>query len=671
MSEQQELVQLFADVFSGRFDCYAEAYPDPNKPNKVRYVLKKEPLTQDVLLDHLEGRRRIGIYPLVDGYVRWFAVDFDAPKDEDGRPVPDPFPLAWQEAEAQATSFETAGLFVYLERSRSGDGVHLWGFFDEPVEASLVLKALKPLLVNADSFDRMYPVQKAVKEGGYGNLIALPFHGESLESEKTAFLNRETLEPIEPIEFLRSVAFNNRYVIEELAENAPRELYELVTSSERVEHGEIDPSFTGRPERPLSGFLKLISPFGCKFMHHCTKDAKKISQEEWWVAIGQTTCFEHGRDAAHLISMLDPERYDPKTVDETYDRISQHPPHGCAYIRAKFEEHACAACPMKAPYHQATKPILSLVGSTTNPLAKPNWKAALKRIVGRNAGEVQNGIQWRTAGLDRYTRIRRGEFIVVGARPSVGKTAFMVDAIINLALEKVPVLVFSAETGEIPLTDRIIARLTQIDSKILRGEGLRPIIAEEIERVEDAVKLLELMPIYINFGATRADQILALVEETVLVNRIPLDQEFVVFMDYLQFGNATDTGKGDTEYTRISKVSSEFKGIGMILNQAFIALAQLNRGAEGEDDPKMSDAKSSGQIEQDANVFLALTGERMPGPVAKRSLHLLKDKEAEAGHRIDLLLHQSYCHFEPLFPKEADTEKKDLFATKVDAGDLI
>lgn len=674
-------LQRFMDVFSGRFDTYALAKPHRNNPLKRSYINVKEPLTPHLVQKHLDGDHQIGIYPLVDNHVRWVAIDFDSPKD-----AAEPFLTAYEDALKQAERFEELGLNVYLERSRSGTGVHLWMFLEEPVEAALVLRALKPMLVKAETFDRMYPVQSQVEAGGYGNLIALPYNGAAAAEGNGVMLNRETLLPIELDAFLESIEFNYRSVIEELATKAPK-LTKLMHGEDVVSDspafegndeisGRSD-GFSGRPRHPVPGFLKVISQFGCPFMHAIAKpeNQKKgnIPQEAWWMAVGQLTNLKRGRDAAHLISMLDP-RYSAQEVDETFNRIARETPHGCLKIHEMHGAQKTGLCKgcvhNKAPWRLAEKPILDLTRETVSPLSKPKWKDAVDRIRKRNRGEMSTGLTWGIAGLDKYTRLRRAEFIVVGARPSVGKTAFMVDAVLSLARRGIPVFVFSAESGETTITDRIIARITGIDSKRLRGEGTSPLTEEELEEIERAAMLLGTLPIFINYAATRADQILALLEETILAERIPLDQEYAVFQDYLQFGNATDAKGGDTPYARISKVSSEFKAISMILNQAFTTFTQLKREAEGDDKPDLSAARESGQIEQDANVFIVLAGERVPGPYARRVLHILKDKEAEAGHSIEVLLHQAICKFEAL-PGQGDDDPMDPNANDQTALDAI
>jgi replicative DNA helicase len=234
----------------------------------------------------------------------------------------------------------------------------------------------------------------------------------------------------------------------------------------------------------------------------------------------------------------------------------------------------------------------------------------------------------------------------------------MVDRAVAIALEKVPVFVFSGETGEIGLTDRFLSRLSGIDSKRLRGEGI-PLTTEEYKRLDDAAELLLRMPLYINFSATRADQILDLIEETILTERIPLDQEYVIFQDYLQFGNPGDGGASE-EYGRLTKVTAEFKFVAKILQRAFVTFSQLKRDTEGDEKPDLDAFKGTGRIEEAADVAMVLAGDRVSGSVAQRWLHNLKQREGEVGWTIRMLMYQAVSQFESQ-SLQPDTEKRDLF----------
>lgn len=114
---------------------------------------------------HLLGEAFLGVYPIwSDSTVQFFALDFDKSPEE-----------AWKEALHQQKMFENeAGIATYIERSRSGNGYHLWGFLEEPVNAGELRHALAQFIPAQSTFDRMFPNQDSVSETRpLGNLIAL------------------------------------------------------------------------------------------------------------------------------------------------------------------------------------------------------------------------------------------------------------------------------------------------------------------------------------------------------------------------------------------------------------------------------------------------------------------------------------------------------------------
>jgi hypothetical protein len=671
------LVDATLRLFRGRQDVYARAFPKDGQPGKVGYALVREPLDELVIRDHLQGKVLVGQYQLrEDSTVCWFALDFD----DDGDPG-----AVYDQAVRQLEAFTEAGLHAYLEQSRSGTGCHVWGFFDTPIEATEVRRALKPLLVDASSFDRLYPVQTTVSDSRpYGNLIALPFFGAEAPPTWTSplgpgvpggasvFLNVDTLSPVAPEAFAPAVRFNNRYVVEELAHNAPQD--KAAESSLAREHEPVPFGETyagGRPDKPLNGVLKLVSDYGCQFMSHAFLNRQKLPEPMWYAALQQLTCFESGRDAAHMISR-DYPGYSAEETERKYMQALRHPPVGCKYIREHFPQLACKGCSGRAPYQVGDRPLAALAKETAEPMIRSDYKVSLDRMRRRNRGEVPTGALWGTAGLDAYTRLRPKELTVVGAMPSIGKTSLLVDAAVSLAERGVPALIFSAETGQEGLEERLLARVSGVDSRAIRGERTwsgksHPLTFDEEKSVESAAAKLSSLPLYTHYSASQPDLIINLIEDTILRERLNLGAPMVIFMDYLQFGSLDVTG-GLTEYEKLSRLSMEFKYLAKVLRQPVVIFSQLRREKEGDDEPQINWFKGTGRIEADADVAMILTGERIPGPIAKRKITIVKQREGEAGVSVDLLLHQAVSRFERAPNLMEQRVETDIFCMDANAS---
>ena len=226
-SSPQEKINLYKSLFSGRQDVFALRWFNA-KSNKSGYSpvcgnkwasgkcdLKKYScttcpfklpvaLTDSYIYNHLAGKDEycrdvIGLYPLMEGNLcKFLAMDFDAHAPKAQMSIISSHAngaiatyaharnnqVAWRDdILAVHKTFSEFGINSYIEISRSGNGGHLWIFFDEAISARLarslgtaILKAAmqKRHSIPFESFDRFFPNQDEIPKGGYGNLIALP-----------------------------------------------------------------------------------------------------------------------------------------------------------------------------------------------------------------------------------------------------------------------------------------------------------------------------------------------------------------------------------------------------------------------------------------------------------------------------------------------------------------
>lgn len=150
------------------------------------------PLTSEVIAAHLAGEIFIGLYPLLTDNSCWFlAADFDGG-------------AAMLDALAYAKAARSSGVPAAVELSKSGRGAHVWVFFAAPVAASTA-RALGTVLLHEAmllrgsmdlrSYDRLFPNQDVLPDGGFGNLIAAPLQRSHRMDGLTVFLDLSTLEP--------------------------------------------------------------------------------------------------------------------------------------------------------------------------------------------------------------------------------------------------------------------------------------------------------------------------------------------------------------------------------------------------------------------------------------------------------------------------------------------
>ncbi|MBK9732622.1 MAG: DEAD/DEAH box helicase family protein [Chitinophagaceae bacterium] len=218
-------IQIFKSVFKGREDVFAIRWEKGNKSGYMPayqydpYMYRAHKmkggtfqnyndktylkLTGHEISKHLSGQQLIGIYPLLHDNTSYFlAADFDEAE--------------WiNDARKFLNACIEKSIPAYLERSRSGEGGHVWIFFEQPYPAirsrRIFISILEQsgafsLFDKSSSFDRLFPNQDFLSGKGLGNLIALPLFKTTLEQGNSCFINAETQQPFsDQFEFIKNI----------------------------------------------------------------------------------------------------------------------------------------------------------------------------------------------------------------------------------------------------------------------------------------------------------------------------------------------------------------------------------------------------------------------------------------------------------------------------------
>ncbi|WP_380164834.1 DEAD/DEAH box helicase family protein [Jannaschia sp. R86511] len=227
-STPADKLALWRSLFGARSDVYATRWQSASSgksgwspASKDRWANGRPPrnylpLTDEVFVAHLRGVETVGIYPLLhEDACALLVCDFDKG--------------TWAlDALAYLDACHRNAVPAALERSRSGDGAHVWVFFAQPVPASSARAMGAALLREAmtaraeldlSSYDRFFPSQDFMPKAGFGNLIALPLQGGSIRKGTTLFVDPTTMQPWpDQWAFLSSVTRMSPQAVESVAE---------------------------------------------------------------------------------------------------------------------------------------------------------------------------------------------------------------------------------------------------------------------------------------------------------------------------------------------------------------------------------------------------------------------------------------------------------------------
>jgi replicative DNA helicase len=277
----------------------------------------------------------------------------------------------------------------------------------------------------------------------------------------------------------------------------------------------------------------------------------------------------------------------------------------------------------------------------------------------QRGGESITGVPSGFKDLDELTAgFQQSDLIIVAARPSMGKTAFVLNIAQNAALDKnIPVAVFSLEMSKESLVQRLLTSEGRVDAQRLRKGKLHD---DEFVRLGRAAGMLSHAPIWIDDTPG-----ISLLEMRSKARRLKTDNDIgMIVVDYLQL--MTGPSNQESRQQEISYISRSLKGLARELKVPVLALSQLSRAPEqrtGENKrPQLSDLRESGAIEQDADLVMFIYRQEMyDGPVDKDGNSLEGRAEIIVGKQrngptgfVNLYFNKTYTRFENFSARGAE-----------------
>ncbi len=219
----------------------------------------------------------------------------------------------------------------------------------------------------------------------------------------------------------------------------------------------------------------------------------------------------------------------------------------------------------------------------------------------KNKKDGLSGVPSGFSSLDKVTSgWQNSDLVIVAARPSMGKTAFVLSMARNMTVEhKKTIAFFSLEMSSLQLITRLISSETELPSQKLRSGNLAD---HEWQQLEFKIKSLEKARIFVDETPG-----ISLNELRTKCRKLKTKEDIdLIIIDYLQLMTGPKELKGNREQ-EVSTISRGLKGLAKELDLPVIALSQLNRSVEmrsGNKRPQLSDLRESGAIEQDADIVM-------------------------------------------------------------------
>lgn len=542
------VAQLLLDTFKGRED-YIAVQPAGSNPAPKKLT---GPIPLDKFVERHSNGSSCGVYFLrPDNTVLMACADFD---DHDGS-NPDCLP----EAQTFAKFLRTQGFPPVLELSQSGTGAHVWLFFTDPIPAGEARMFMVGALNDCELRSETFPKQSTLTaERPLGNYVRYPLSGRS------KFMDIDTLETLDPVAVLTTVA---KVTPEQVTSKC---WWNTVEVQDRLESSEYE--VNGLPSRVLS---LMESPEG------------DLLSKRW---LGDVTAMAGDRTNSGLCLSMASEMVRHHIPTPEIEAALRYWCVLNAYgkgLRPKWIEST-----VRAAYSNVTGYTAEDLSSGSDRIGVILHSTIESILAGGEAAFIPTGM----AAVDNSLGggLVLGEYIIVGGRPSQGKTATGLHILDAAAKAGYSGTLISLEMSQAEIMSRQLCRLSPVPKDRWRD----PEVAKQLHELVDR-DIKEKAPVFFTRGGDQS------VKSVVKAIREYAGRGSKVFvLDYVQIL----TG-GGSDYERVSEASRQLAKLCKELNVAIIVMAQLKR----PDDrvrtlqmPRMSDLKNTGQLEQDADIVLAV-----------------------------------------------------------------
>jgi len=258
--------------------------------------------------------------------------------------------------------------------------------------------------------------------------------------------------------------------------------------------------------------------------------------------------------------------------------------------------------------------------------------------------DAYTGIPSGFTALDSMTSgFQSSEMIIIGARPSMGKTALALSMIQHIAItKKIPTGFFSLEMASQQIGQRLFSQESRISGSKIRSGMLK---MDDFQRLQEAASRCYDAPLYVADTPN-----MKMLDLRAMARKMRQQYEVeIIFIDYLGLITSENANSAVPRHEQVSEISRSLKSLARELKIPIVALAQVTRDSEGKE-PTLANLRDSGSIEQDADVVMFIHRERKvtdddgTGAIDAKII-LAKQRNGPIGN-VDLLFLPQYAKFE-------------------------